>query len=288
VEVDVLVEIPFKLGAAHAGFVLMQIDERQHLIFDADDTLWENNIYFEQAFAEFCAYLNHSTLTPDEIRGVLDEIEIENNRIHGYGALNFGRNLSQCFLHLAERAVEEHDLKRVTAFAHEILLREVELMEGVAETLPLLAERHELTLFTKGHPDEQNRKIDLSGLRPLFTHCAVVKEKNPEAYAELARTRNFDLERTWMIGNSPRSDLAGPPFQTDDPEPIEFRHYEFYTFASSDGTPVETDTSGPALEFNWGALPNVHLHIILPLAAILPSNNPALAPAGTGPRALSV
>jgi hypothetical protein len=79
--------------------------------------------------------------------------------------------------------------------------------------------------------------------------------------------------------------LAGPPFQTDDPEPIEFRHYEFYTFASSDGTPVETDTSGPALEFNWGALPNVHLHIILPLAAVLPSNNPALAPAGTGPRA---
>ena len=185
----------------------MQIDGRQHLIFDADDTLWENNIYFEQAFDEFCAYLNHSTLTPDEIRGVLDEIEVENNKIHGYGALNFGRNLSQCYLHLAERAVEEHDLKRVTAFAHEILAREVELMEGVAETLPLLAERHELTLFTKGQAEEQNRKIDLSGLRPLFTHCAVVKEKNAEAYAALARARGFDPERTWMIGNSPKSDI---------------------------------------------------------------------------------
>jgi len=68
--------------------------------------------------------------------------------------------------------------------------------------------------------------------------------------------------------------LAGPPFQTDDPEPIDFRHYEFYTFASSDGTPVETDTVGPAVEFNWGALPNVHLHIIAPLAAILPANGP--------------
>ncbi len=162
VEVDVLVEIPFRLGAPHAGFLLMNIDERQHLIFDADDTLWENNIYFEQAFDEFCAYLNHSTLTPDEIRGVLDEIEIVNNRIHGYGALNFGRNLSQCYLHLAERAVEEHDLKRVTAFAHEILWGSG-TEEGVAETLPLLAERHELTLFTKGQPEEQNRKIDLSG-----------------------------------------------------------------------------------------------------------------------------
>src|ERR1035441_4789645 len=58
--------------------------------------------------------------------------------------------------------------------------------------------------------------------------------------------------------------LAGPPFQTDDPQPIDFRNYEFYTFATSDGTAVETDTFGPALEFNWGALPNVHLHIIIP------------------------
>jgi hypothetical protein len=68
--------------------------------------------------------------------------------------------------------------------------------------------------------------------------------------------------------------LAGPPFQTDDPEPIDFRNYEFYTFASSDGTPVETDTEGPALEFNWGALPNVHLHIIVPAAAIFPAEGP--------------
>ncbi len=78
---------------------------------------------------------------------------------------------------------------------------------------------------------------------------------------------------------------AGPPFQTDDPEPIDFRNYEFYTFASSDGTPLEMDTVGPAVEFNWGALPNVHLHIILPLAAIFPSNSPNYAPLGAGPSA---
>src|ERR1019366_2883324 len=184
-----------------------KIAGRQHLIFDADDTLWENNVYFEEAFAQFCSYLNHSSLTPDEIRSVLDEIEIVNNQIHGYGAVNFGRNLSQCYLHLAERAVEAHDLERVAAFAHEILSREVELMAGVAETLPFLAEKHELTLFTKGEPAEQNRKIDLSGLRPLFTHCNVVKEKNRAAYLELARLREFDPKRSWMIGNSPKSDI---------------------------------------------------------------------------------
>src|SRR5665213_4589669 len=66
--------------------------------------------------------------------------------------------------------------------------------------------------------------------------------------------------------------LAGPPFQTDDPEPIDYRNYEFYTFASSDGTPLETDTQGPAFEFNWGAAPNLHLHVIVPAAAIFPAD----------------
>jgi putative hydrolase of the HAD superfamily len=184
-----------------------KINERQHLIFDADDTLWENNVYFEQAFDEFCAYLNHSSLLPNEIRAILDEIESESNKIHGYGAVNFGRNLSQCYLRLAERAIEEHDLKRVSAFANQILLQEVELMEGVADTLPFLAEKHELTMFTKGEPAEQNRKIDLSGLRALFAHCEVVREKNRSAYEALAQVRGFDLQRTWMIGNSPKSDI---------------------------------------------------------------------------------
>jgi putative hydrolase of the HAD superfamily len=185
----------------------MRITEKQHLIFDADDTLWENNIYFEKAFDDFCEYMNHSSLTPEEIRGILDEIEISNARVHGYGAVNFGRNLSQCYLRLAERAVDEHDLKRVSAFAHEILAQEIELLDGVAETLPFLAEKHELTMCTKGDATEQNHKIDRSGLRPLFEHCEVVKEKNKAAYEKLADMRGFDLSRTWMIGNSPKSDI---------------------------------------------------------------------------------
>jgi putative hydrolase of the HAD superfamily len=91
--------------------------------------------------------------------------------------------------------------------AHHILAREIELMDGVAETLPFLAEKHELTMCTKGDVTEQNRKIDLSGLRPLFAHCAVVREKSRATYEELAKVRGFDLSRTWMIGNSPKSDI---------------------------------------------------------------------------------
>jgi len=81
---------------------------------------------------------------------------------------------------------------------------------------------------------------------------------------------------------------AGPPFQTDDPEPIDYKNYEFYTFGNADGTGVAMNTQGPAAEFNWGALPNVHLHIILPLAEIFPSNNAKFFPSGVGPTAVGL
>ncbi len=76
---------------------------------------------------------------------------------------------------------------------------------------------------------------------------------------------------------------AGPPFQTDDPTPVDLGHYEFYVFASVDGTPVEVDPTGPAFEFNWGALPNLQLHAILPFGASIPMNHPVYAPDGQGP-----
>ena len=159
----------------------MKIRERQHLIFDADDTLWENNIYFEDAFDRFFEFLGHSSLNPDQVRAALDEIEIVNNKIHGYGAKNFARNLAQCYRHLCERGIAEEDVQRVMRFAEEILDAPIELIPGVEETLALLAQVHELTLFTKGHPEEQHSKIDRSGLRSYFDHCAVVKEKNAAA-----------------------------------------------------------------------------------------------------------
>ena len=180
---------------------------RFNLLIDADDTLWENNIYFERAFDDFCDFLAHSSLTPAEVRAVLDEIEIANNKVHGYGSLNFGRNLSQCYRHLADRHIHPEDLDTVIAFAQRILDQPLEIIDGVPETLAHLAARHDLTLFTKGHPDEQKLKIDRSGLAEHFTHTAIVKEKDRAAYESLAATRALDKDRTWMIGNSPKSDI---------------------------------------------------------------------------------
>jgi hypothetical protein len=78
---------------------------------------------------------------------------------------------------------------------------------------------------------------------------------------------------------------AGPPFQTDDPTPVDFGHYEAYIFGTVDATPVELDSAGPAFEFNWGAIPNVQLHAILPFGTVMPMNNPVYAPSGIGPSA---
>lgn len=180
---------------------------RQFLIIDADDTLWENNIYFERAFEEFVDYLDHSSLSPQEVRDVLDEIEDANARIHGYGTLNFSRNLRQCYERLAERHVRAEDLETVAAFAGKILECPMELIEGVVETLGYLSQRHELILFTKGHPEEQKLKIDRSGLAPFFAHTAIVKEKDAPAYHDLVASRGMERDRTWMIGNSPKSDV---------------------------------------------------------------------------------
>jgi len=177
------------------------------LLIDADDTLWENNIYFERAFDDFVDFLGHSSLTSVEIRDILNEIELANAKIQGYGSMKFGRNLQQTYEHLAERHIRADDLAQVMGFAQRILEQPMVVIEGVEETLAELAGRHELTLFTKGQPEEQRLKVDRSGLERYFRHTAIVKEKDSAAYTRLLAERGHPEEDTWMIGNSPKSDI---------------------------------------------------------------------------------
>ena len=180
---------------------------RQNLIIDADDTLWENNIYFEQAFDEFIDFVRHPTLSGPEIRAILDEIELANIKVHGYGAANFARNLCQCYERLVEREIAPGDLDLIMKLAENIMSQPLEIIAGVPETLEYLASRHDLTLFTKGHAEEQKLKIDRSGLGIWFGHTAIVPEKDAASYARLAAERQLEPSRTWMIGNSPKSDI---------------------------------------------------------------------------------
>lgn len=177
------------------------------LLIDGDDTLWENNVYFEEAIEAFLDYLGHSSLSREQVREVLLEIERLNTHVHGYGAKAFSRNLREAYERLAERRVEGHDLDYLMMLGQRILKRELELMPGVGETLAYLKGRHRILLLTKGDPEEQRMKVERSGLIANFNEVVIVAEKDETAYRDLVSAYRLDPPSTWMVGNSPRSDI---------------------------------------------------------------------------------
>jgi putative hydrolase of the HAD superfamily len=179
----------------------------QNLLIDADDTLWENNIYFERAIANFISFLNHHEYTPDQVREVLWEVERENIRTHGYGMHSFARALVNCFEQLSVEPLTPALHETIHGIAYAIAEHPMEILPNVADTLADLAERHHLFLVTKGDPVEQTGKLERSGLKPHFTAVEVVAEKNAPAYNTVVEKYALVRDQTWMIGNSPKSDI---------------------------------------------------------------------------------
>ena len=137
----------------------------QTLLIDADDTLWENNIYFERAIANFISFLNHHEFSPEQVRGVLNDVERECIVTHGYGLHSFAHALVHTFERLSVRPVtpELHD--QIHGFAHTIADHPLELLPEVPQTLQYLSTRHRLILVTKGALAEQTGKIERSELK---------------------------------------------------------------------------------------------------------------------------
>ena len=179
----------------------------QTLLIDADDTLWENNIYFERAIASFISYLDHHEYTPAEVREKLNQVEREQTSQHGYGVASFRRSLVTCFECLSVESITREKHERIVSFTEAILDHEIELLPGVAATLPRLASRHRLILMTKGNPEEQADKLARSGLSDYFSAVEIPREKNPAAYRTVCEKHELAPRNTWMIGNSPRSDI---------------------------------------------------------------------------------
>lgn len=180
--------------------------DQQHLLFDADDTLWENNVHFERAFDAFVAYLNHESLSVAEIRAILDDIERATLISHGYGARGFAHTLRETYRHITGTQ-DEAQLATVEALGLRLLDLEIELIADVRRTLEALRPHHDLFLVTKGHLDEQRRKIERSGVADLFDATIVTEEKRVDTYRETVATLDLEPARTWMIGNSPKSDI---------------------------------------------------------------------------------
>ncbi|MBP2321818.1 putative hydrolase of the HAD superfamily [Kibdelosporangium banguiense] len=177
------------------------------LIFDADDTLWENNVRFERVIDDFLGWLAHPTLAKAELRPILDDIERANIVTVGYGSKALLHNLRETFEHLYQRQVTDAESKQIEELAVTLIDHRMDLIEGVPETLAELSGRHELLMMTKGAVDEQQGKIDASDLARYFSGIHIVAEKDLAAYQAVADERSLDVGNTWMIGNSPKSDI---------------------------------------------------------------------------------
>jgi putative hydrolase of the HAD superfamily len=179
----------------------------QSLLIDADDTLWENNIYFESAIASFISFLNHHEYTPEQVREVLNQVERESIVSHGYGLHSFSHSLIQTFERLAVEPLTPALHETITGFAHTIAGHPVELLPGVPETLQYLSERHHLIMMTKGAVPEQTGKVERSGLKEYFSAVEIVSEKDVPTYHSVISKYALVADATWMIGNSPKSDI---------------------------------------------------------------------------------
>ena len=176
-------------------------------MIDADDTLWENNVYFEQAIAGFIGFLNHREYSREQVREVLNTVERETIGQHGYGLHSFRQALVATFERLSLEPVTPQLHETIGSFSRLISEHPMELMEGVDETLSDLAQRHHLILLTKGNVAEQAAKVEQSGLKPYFAAQEIVAEKDAPTYRSICDKYGLHGETTWMVGNSPRSDI---------------------------------------------------------------------------------
>ena len=180
---------------------------RQTLLIDADDTLWENNVFFEKTIDDFVSRLEHLGYTRDYIRHILNETERRNIRQHGYGVRSFGRSLEETYLKLAGNSARREIIQEIKQIVTELESTPPQILEGVPETLAYLGKRHRLILLTKGEPAEQAGKVERSGLQSYFDAIEIVMEKTSDTYGRMVEEFHIVKTHGWMVGNSPRSDI---------------------------------------------------------------------------------
>jgi putative hydrolase of the HAD superfamily len=179
----------------------------QTLLIDADDTLWENNIYFEHAIVQFISFLDHREHSAEKVRLILNDVERDSIVKHGYGLHSFTHSLVDCFEKLSVDPVTPELRERIRSFSYQIADHPIEVLPGVRETLQYRGERHHLIMMTKGNFAEQSGKVERSGLKDYFSAIEVVAEKDELIYRSTIAKYALSAETTWMVGNSPKSDI---------------------------------------------------------------------------------
>jgi len=180
------------------------------LIIDADDTLWENNIYYEACVAEYAQLLADEGYDAEEAEEMMEVVERERIPEVGYAPEEFARSLVISYERLCERhdrPVREEVVESIWTIGKKVVDYPMVLLDGVEASLQALQERNCLILLTKGDDRVQREKLARSGLERYFDGIHVVWEKEADVFRDLVAEYDLEPERTWMVGNSPRSDV---------------------------------------------------------------------------------
>ncbi len=178
----------------------------QMLAFDADDTLWHNERLYVAAQAQFSQIMSRY-YDPTQVEERLFRTESRNLEPFGYGIKAFALSMIETAIELTEGQIPGSELMNIIEIAKHMLSAEVELLPGVAETVPLLAAEYPLMIITKGDLLDQERKINKSGLKAYFQEVEIVSDKSRQGYEAILQRHQIDPHRLLMVGNSLKSDI---------------------------------------------------------------------------------
>jgi putative hydrolase of the HAD superfamily len=176
------------------------------LCFDADDTLWHNERFFQMTQAHFATLLA-DYMESDDLADRLLAAEKRNLGRYGFGIKGFVLSMIETALDVTDRQVPGHVIAEIIAAGHDMLAHPIDLLPGVADTLAKLAPKYRLIVITKGDLLDQERKIAQSGLGEAFDGVEIVSDKTRDAYIDIFARHETSPETTLMAGNSMKSDV---------------------------------------------------------------------------------
>jgi putative hydrolase of the HAD superfamily len=176
------------------------------IAFDADDTLFVNEPYFQETEQKFCALMS-DYLSEQGLSQELFKTEVDNLNLYGYGIKGYTLSMIEAAMKISNNTLSVEAIERIIVFGKELLQRPIELLDGAEETLKALQGKYKLVVATKGDLKDQRRKLHDSGLGAYFHHIEVMSDKQEKDYSDLLNRLEIKPKEFFMIGNSLKSDV---------------------------------------------------------------------------------
>ena len=176
------------------------------IAFDADDTLWHNEPYFDEAQERFCQ-LFQDFASSQEILGLILNHQVKNLPLYGFGIKAFTLSMIETALELTHHNISGKGIEQIMTIGKDLLQKPVELLPNVEEVLSELKGKYKLIVATKGDLKDQHRKLHDSGIGAYFHHIEVLSDKTELDYEKMLGRLDVQAEEFLMIGNSLKSDV---------------------------------------------------------------------------------